>query len=280
MPFGRANQLIQSLHIVANSFRKLVACFGSSSGHATAQRRLRVSSLSVVFIASNCASESGSIPRITLPINCICRRRASCFLEYLCRIQAPRACISEIEFSEIASQTRLQFLAERLKQHFAFFCTFRRYLQAVIVDQLIILKGAFVIHVAKFNSQQEKNRLEELTTRILEQSKHVGADACEVAASASVGLDVQARLGQPEKLEMTRDQSLSITVFLGESRGSASTTDLSDGALQRRLSCSCNCKGNSPDPAAVLASRDQIIQTVPNLELDVRGRSTRRRHSI
>ena len=72
---------------------------------------------------------------------------------------------------------------------------------------------------AKFNSQQEKNRLEELTTRILEQSKHVGADACEVAASASVGLDVQARLGQPEKLEMTRDQSLSITVFLGESRG-------------------------------------------------------------
>ena len=75
---------------------------------------------------------------------------------------------------------------------------------------------------AKFNSQQEKSRLEELTTRILEQSKHVGADACEVAASASVGLDVQARLGQPEKLEMTRDQSLSITVFLGESRGSAS----------------------------------------------------------
>ena len=34
---------------------------------------------------------------------------------------------------------------------------------------------------------------------------------------------------------MTRDQSLSITVFLGESRGSASTTDLSDGALQRTL---------------------------------------------
>ena len=122
---------------------------------------------------------------------------------------------------------------------------------------------------AKFNSQHEKNRLEELTTRILEQSKHVGADACEVAASTSVGLDVQARLGQPEKLEMTRDQSLSITVFLGESRGSASTTDLSDGALQRTLEAALAiAKVTAPDPAAVLASRDQIIQTVPNLELD------------
>ena len=122
---------------------------------------------------------------------------------------------------------------------------------------------------AKFNSQQEKNRLEELTTRILEQSKHIGADACEVAASASVGLDVQARLGQPEKLEMTRDQSLSITVFLGESRGSASTTDLSDGALQRTLEAALAiAKVTAPDSAAVLASRDQIIQTVPNLELD------------
>ncbi|MGB2024246.1 MAG: metalloprotease PmbA [Litorivicinaceae bacterium] len=122
---------------------------------------------------------------------------------------------------------------------------------------------------AKFNSQQEKNRLEELTTRILEQSKHVGADACEVAASASVGLDVQARLGQPEKLEMTRDQSLSITVFLGGSRGSASTTDLSDDALQSTLGAALAiAKVTAPDPAAVLGSRDQIIQSVPNLELD------------
>ena len=122
---------------------------------------------------------------------------------------------------------------------------------------------------AKFNSQQEKNRLEELTTRILEQSKHVGADACEVAASASVGLDVQARLGQPEKLEMTRDQSLSITVFLGGSRGSASTTDLSDDALQSTLGAALAiAKVTAPDPAAILGSRDQIIQSVPNLELD------------
>ena len=104
---------------------------------------------------------------------------------------------------------------------------------------------------------------------ILELSKRVGADACEVAASASVGLDVQARLGQSEKLEMTRDQSLSITVFLGGSRGSASTTDLSDDALQSTLGAALAiAKVTAPDPAAVLGSRDQIVQSVPNLELD------------
>ena len=121
----------------------------------------------------------------------------------------------------------------------------------------------------KFNPQEEKNRLEELTLRILERSKLIGADGCEVGASASVGLDVQARLGVPEKLEMTRDQSLSVTVFVGESRGSATTTDLSDAALESTLQAALAiARVTAPDPAAVLASKDQIIRDVPNLELD------------
>ncbi len=122
---------------------------------------------------------------------------------------------------------------------------------------------------AKFNPQREKNRLEELTTSVLEQSKRIGADACEVAASASLGLDVQARLGAAEKLEMTRDQSISVTVFVGESRGSASTTDLSDDAIQSTLEAALAiAKVTAPDPAAVLASRQQIIRDVPDLDLD------------
>ena len=121
----------------------------------------------------------------------------------------------------------------------------------------------------KFNPQQEKSRLEELTHRILDQARHVGADACEVAASASVGLEVQARLGQSEKLEMMRDQSLSVTIFVGESRGSATTTDLSDLALQDTVDAALAiAKVTAPDPSAVLASNDQIIHDVPDLQLD------------
>ncbi len=121
----------------------------------------------------------------------------------------------------------------------------------------------------KFNPQQEKSRLEELTHRILEQARRVGANACEVAASTSVGLEVQARLGQSEKLEMMRDQSLSVTIFVGESRGSATTTDLSDLALQDTVDAALAiAKVTAPDPSAVLASHDQIIHDVPDLQLD------------
>ena len=122
---------------------------------------------------------------------------------------------------------------------------------------------------AKFNPKQEKNRLEELTLRLLEQSKRVGADQCEVAASASLGLDIQARLGLAEKLEMTRDQSVSVTVFVGESRGSATTTDLSDEALKSTLEAALSiAKVTAPDPAAVLASPAEIIREVQDLDLD------------
>ena len=68
---------------------------------------------------------------------------------------------------------------------------------------------------------------------------------------------------------MTRDQSLSVTVFVGESRGSATTTDLSDAALESTLQAALAiARVTAPDPAAVLASKDQIIRDVPNLELD------------
>ena len=121
----------------------------------------------------------------------------------------------------------------------------------------------------QFNPQQEKNRLEVLTRCILDKAKSAGADACEVAASASVGLEVQARLGQSEKLEMMRDQNLSITIFVGESRGTATTTDLSDSALQGTIEAALAiAKVTAPDPSAVLASSDQIIRNVPDLQLD------------
>ena len=121
----------------------------------------------------------------------------------------------------------------------------------------------------EFNPQREKSRLESVTLRVLEASKAAGADACEVGASASLGLDVQARLGQPEKLEMTRDQSISITAFVGQSRGTASTTDLSSDAIQKTLDAAVAiAKVTAADPAATLARADQLVQDLPDLALD------------
>ena len=54
----------------------------------------------------------------------------------------------EFNLSKLLVRQRGQRLAERLKrQHFTFFCTFRRLSVELFVDQIVILKGAFVIHV-------------------------------------------------------------------------------------------------------------------------------------
>lgn len=123
--------------------------------------------------------------------------------------------------------------------------------------------------VAEFNPQLEKSRLSERIEWILSTAKQHGADACEVAASSHLGLDVQARMGHVEKLELNRDQSVSVTVFSGQSRGSATTTDFSDAALLRSIDAAmAMARVTAPDPAAVLATPEQMIQSVPDLSLD------------
>lgn len=122
---------------------------------------------------------------------------------------------------------------------------------------------------AEFNPEREKSRLESVTTRVLERAQQFGADACEVGASASLGLEVQARLGQSEKLEMMRDQSISVTAFVGKCRGSATTSDLSDEALDQATQAAIAiARVTAPDPAAVLAPHDRVIKEVPDLQLD------------
>lgn len=123
--------------------------------------------------------------------------------------------------------------------------------------------------VSEFNPQYEKSRLENVTEGLLARAKALGADACEVSASASAGLDVTARLGQAEKLEMTRDQSVTVTAFIGQSRGTATTTDLSAAGLSQTLDAALAiAKVTAPDAAAVLATADQMIQAVEDLSLD------------
>ena len=56
----------------------------------------------------------------------------------------------KINFCVLAFGQFSQFLAERLqRKHFSFFCTFRRNAWAVIVEPLIIYKGAFISHVCE-----------------------------------------------------------------------------------------------------------------------------------
>ncbi|MEP7154585.1 MAG: metalloprotease PmbA [Betaproteobacteria bacterium] len=77
--------------------------------------------------------------------------------------------------------------------------------------------------------------LRDLAAFTLERAKALGATAADVEISTSVGQNVTVRLGEVETIEHNRDKGMGITVYLGQQRGNASTSDLSREAIERTV---------------------------------------------
>ena len=66
--------------------------------------------------------------------------------------------------------------------------------------------------------------LQEQVETILAEARRQGASACEVAVSAGQGLSTTVRQGEVETVEFNRDQGFGITLYVGQRKGSASTS--------------------------------------------------------
>ena len=77
--------------------------------------------------------------------------------------------------------------------------------------------------------------LSDLCAFALSTAKQKGATAAEADLSESVGQSVQVRLQEIEQIEHQQDKSLDITVYLGQSKGRASTADLSSRAIEETV---------------------------------------------
>ncbi|RZL30840.1 MAG: metalloprotease PmbA, partial [Rubrivivax sp.] len=66
----------------------------------------------------------------------------------------------------------------------------------------------------------------------LAEASKLGATDAGAEVSEGCGLSVSARLGQLENVERNRDKSLGISVYLGQRRGNASTSDFSPQAIR------------------------------------------------
>src|SRR5437868_1514832 len=66
----------------------------------------------------------------------------------------------------------------------------------------------------------------------LAEAKKLGASDAGAEVSEGCGLSVSARLGHLENVERNRDKSLGISVYLGQRRGNASTSDFSPQAIR------------------------------------------------
>lgn len=94
-----------------------------------------------------------------------------------------------------------------------------------------------------------------------------GASA-EVAVTKVSGLSVSARLQEVENVEFTNDGALGISVYMGQQKGNASTSDLSESAIKNAVEAALAiAKYTSPDDCTGLADKDLMAFNAPDLEL-------------
>tara|TARA_Y100001949_G_scaffold176277_1_gene188755 strand:- start:19947 stop:21293 length:1347 start_codon:yes stop_codon:yes gene_type:complete len=110
--------------------------------------------------------------------------------------------------------------------------------------------------------------LREQVAKILEEASRQGASACEVSVSMEQGLSTTVRQREVETVEFNRDQGFGITLYVGQRKGSASTTGSGDEAVRETVAAALAiAKHASADEFAGLADPALMAQDLPDLDL-------------
>ena len=118
-------------------------------------------------------------------------------------------------------------------------------------------------------NQQEVNRLKDIVQNLLDEAKQQGATAAEAGLSQENGLSVSVRLGDVETIEHHCSQGLGITVYFGQRKGSASTTDLSVESIKETVSAACSiARYTSEDEYAGLPEKALLATSFPDLDVN------------
>lgn len=111
-------------------------------------------------------------------------------------------------------------------------------------------------------------QLQEMSARVLELAKAAGASAAETDISLGIGQNVSVRMGETETIEYNRDKGVSVSVYFGQQRGHASTSDLSEQALADTVAAACNiARYTAQDPFCGLADASLMATEFPDLDL-------------
>lgn len=115
--------------------------------------------------------------------------------------------------------------------------------------------------------QAQELELREAVEFALQIAKKAGAEA-EVGVTKISGLSVSTRLMNTENIEFNNDGSLGISVYLGQRKGNASTSDLQPKSIQQAVESALGiAKYTSEDECAGLADKDLMAFDAPDLDL-------------
>ena len=116
--------------------------------------------------------------------------------------------------------------------------------------------------------EYDTTRLHEIAAESLAMARRLGATDAAVDISESSGLSVNIRKGQVETIEQTRDKGVGITVYVGQRRGHASTSDFSEQALSQTVAAAFDiARYTGEDDCAGLPDEDMIAREHPDLDL-------------
>ena len=110
--------------------------------------------------------------------------------------------------------------------------------------------------------------LQEQVGQILGEARRQGASACEVAVSMEQGLSTTVRQGEVETVEFNRDQGFGITLYVGQRKGSASTSASGETAIRETVAAALAiARHASEDDCAGLADAALMARELPELDL-------------
>ncbi|MDO9094322.1 MAG: metalloprotease PmbA [Rubrivivax sp.] len=96
-------------------------------------------------------------------------------------------------------------------------------------------------------------QFQQIVEDTLSLARQLGASDAGAEVSEGVGLSVSVRMGELENVERNRDKSLGVSVYLGQRRGNASTSDFSPAALKQTVQAAYDiARFTAEDPAAGL----------------------------
>ena len=108
-----------------------------------------------------------------------------------------------------------------------------------------------------------QDQLKQLARDMLALAREQGASDAAVEISEGSGLSVSVRKGNIETIEQNKDKGLGITVYFGQRRGNASTSDFSAASLKATVEAASNiARFTAEDDCAGLPDAD-LIETAP-----------------
>lgn len=112
------------------------------------------------------------------------------------------------------------------------------------------------------------DKLKQIAADILDHGRKAGASACEAEVSEGFGQSVTVRRSQVETIEYNRDKGVEVTVYLGNRRGHASTSDFSPQAVRDTVEAALSiARYTALDDCAGLADEDLLARDFPDLDL-------------